>query len=121
MVLYQTKTLLFQGYSGTKLKETLIKPCESSTSIESTESEVGSSSPVHRQDNNIETVLWCKCLCVTGILTELESMKLKIVESRTDELQSLASAHKISFAPDEYSSEIYRLKLFWGKAQNKPT
>ena len=117
------KTLLFRGHSGTKLKEILIKLCEISTSIESTRSE-------GRQNKNIEIVsviedaasasasastidgVSCKCPCATGILTELEKIKLNIesLESKIDALQSLANAQKVSFTPNDYSSEVRRLK-----------
>ena len=112
------KTLLFQGQSGKKLKEFLIKLCEISTSIESTRSE--------GRQNNIEIVsviedaasastidgVSCKCPCATSILTELEKMKLNMesLESKIDALQSLANAQKVSFTPNDYSSEVHRLK-----------
>ena len=119
MVLYQTKTLLFQGQHGTKLKETLIELCVNSTSIESTRrKEV-------LQDNNTEIISTgkntasalttdaesCNCPCVAGILIELENIKLNmdIVESRTAALQSLANEQKVSFTSNECSSEINRL------------
>ena len=111
--------MLFQGQHGTKLKETLIILCENLTSIESTRSNAV------LQGNNIEIVSAeentasastidaesCNCPCVTGILIELENIKLNmdIVESRTDALQSLANAQKVSFTSNECSSEIIRL------------
>ena len=54
----------------------------------------------------------CNCPCVTGILIELENIKLnmEIVEFRTDALQSLANAQKVSFTSNECSSEINRLR-----------
>ena len=117
------KTLLFQGQHGTELKEALINLCESPTSIESIRSKAV------LLDNNIEIVSAeentasastiinpdaesCNCPCVNGILIELENIKLNmdIVESRTDALQSLANAQKVSFTSNECSSEISRLR-----------
>ena len=77
------KTLLFQGHNGAKLKQTLIKLCKSSGPIVSPRNDCGSSSPVFKQDNDIEIVsvtentctasvsvmdgASCKCPRVTGI------------------------------------------------------
>ena len=112
--------MLFQGQHRTKRKETLINLCENPTSIESTRSKAV------LQDNNIEIVSAeentasastidtesCNCPCITGILIELENIKLNmdIVESRMDALQSVANAQKVSFTSNECSSEINRLR-----------
>ena len=113
-----SSSILVQDDDGENSRLLEISERGQSRGCKSTRRESSSSSTVFSQDNDIEIVsvvedavpalvidrASCSCPSVTGILTELENMKLnmEILESRTDALQSLANVQKVCFTPNEY-------------------
>ena len=86
------KTLLFQGNSGTNLREILIKLCENSALIESTRSDGRLSLSVFNQGSDIEIVSVINS-------PDISSISADCVEQIATPNQSTSCVENIAFAP----------------------